>query len=141
MIDRLAKQLRKHEGVKSQLYRDTVGKYTIGVGHNLSDNGISDLIIDALLDEDITIALSSLEKCLPDYESHSEDVQIALADLMFNIGGNRFAGFKKMLAALDSRNYTLAAAELLDSRYAKQVGDRALNNARLIRGRDEADAT
>ena len=59
--------------------------------------------------------------------------QAALLDFRFNVGPAGFRRFKKMIQALDEGDYERAADELLDSRYANQVGNRAHKIAGLIR--------
>jgi lysozyme len=52
--------------------------------------------------------------------------------MAYNLGIGRLSKFKKMIAALDSRDYELAAKEMLDSTYAKQVKGRAKRNAHMM---------
>ena len=138
--NRFIKQMRFHEGVKNKVYKDHLGIETIGVGRNLVDRGLSDEEVDYLLTNDITIVENELDNGLSWWRDLDEVRQRALADLAFNMGIPRLHGFVKMLDALKGRDYHRAADELLDSRYAKQVGARSDRVAEMIRtGQDSTD--
>tara|TARA_Y100000996_G_scaffold383839_1_gene340122 strand:- start:11165 stop:11593 length:429 start_codon:yes stop_codon:yes gene_type:complete len=138
--NRFILQIRFHEGVESKVYKDHLGIETIGVGRNLKDRGLSEDEIDYLLTNDITIIENELDKAFPWWRDLDEVRQRALADLAFNMGIPRLHGFVKMLAGLQRRDYNTAAEELLDSKYAKQVGARSERIAGMIRtGEDSSD--
>ena len=138
--NRFITQLRFHEGVKNQVYKDHLGIETIGVGRNLKDRGLSDEEVDMLLADDIAIVEEELDKQLPWWRDLSEVRQRAIADLVFNMGMPRLHGFVKTLDALQRRDYQTAADELLNSKYANQVGARAIRIAEMIRsGLDSED--
>ena len=138
--NRFIKQMRFHEGVRNNVYKDHLGIETIGVGRNLVDRGLSDEEVDYLLSNDITIVENELDNGLSWWRDLDEVRQRALADLAFNMGLPRLHGFVKMLSALQRRDYHAAADELLDSKYAKQVGERSNRVAEMIRtGADSTD--
>ena len=138
--NRFIKQMRFHEGVRNKVYKDHLGIETIGVGRNLVDRGLSDEEVDYLLTNDITIVENELDNGLSWWRDLDEVRQRAFADLAFNMGLPRLHGFFKMLDALQRRDYHAAADELLDSKYAKQVGERSNRVAEMIRtGADSTD--
>jgi len=138
--NRFIKQMRFHEGVRNKVYKDHLGIETIGVGRNLVDRGLSDEEVDYLLSNDIQIVENELDNGLSWWRDLDEVRQRALADLAFNMGLPRLHGFVKMLSALQRRDYHAAADELLDSKYAKQVGERSNRVAEMIRtGADSTD--
>ena len=138
--NRFIKQMRFHEGVRNKVYKDHLGIETIGVGRNLVDRGLSDEEVDYLLTNDITIVENELDNGLSWWRDLDEVRQRALADLAFNMGLPRLHGFVKMLDALQRRDYHAAADELLDSKYAKQVGERSNRVSEMIRtGADSTD--
>ena len=138
--NRFIKQMRFHEGVRNKVYKDHLGIETVGVGRNLVDRGLSDEEVDYLLGNDITIVENELDNGLSWWRDLDEVRQRALADLAFNMGLPRLHGFVKMLDALQRRDYHAAADELLDSKYAKQVGERSNRVAEMIRtGADSTD--
>ena len=138
--NRFMKQMRFHEGVRSKVYKDHLGIMTIAVGRNLEDRGLSEDEIDYLLANDIQIVENELDNGLSWWRDLDEVRQRALADLAFNMGLPRLHGFVKMLDGLQRRDYHAAADELLDSKYAKQVGARSERVANMIRtGEDSTD--
>lgn len=128
----LAKQLDIDEGRRKKLYRDTVGKLTGGVGHNFDDKGLSDAVIDLLLDEDIDDAIADLDRALPWWRNMSDRRQQALANMSFNLGITKLLGFKNTLRYMQDGQYELAARGMLASLWARQVGDRAKRLAKMM---------
>lgn len=138
-IERIKETLIKHEGLKLDMYKCSAGVWTIGVGHNLEDKGISKRVAGIMLAEDIGDALDDLERNIVYFYDLPEAAQEALVNLAFNMGIPRLMQFKKTLAYLRSGDYKKAADELLDSRYASQVGYRALEVAQMIRSCEDAE--
>ena len=127
------------EGVRQSPYKDTLGLWTIGIGHLIGDDlrkwKISDSVINALFLGDI----SGAEKvCHRIYGSNffQNDVdeirQVALLNLAFNLG-NRLEGFKRANEAVRAKDWEKAANEFLDSKWAKQVKSRSERVAHCIR--------
>lgn len=121
----LMDQLRRDEGVKLRPYRDSVGKLTIGVGRNLDDVGISPLESDVLLINDITRAQKDIDLALPWTDSLDEARLGVLTNMAFNMGINSLLGFKNFLGAVAAKDYEKAAQEMLQSKWAEEVGPRA----------------
>lgn len=130
----LVEQLRRHEGVRSTVYKCTAGFETIGVGRNISESGLglSDDEIDYLLENDINRCRKELV-IFPWFMELDPVRQDALTNLCFNLGISRLMRFEKALAAMEQRDYAKAAAEFLDSRWAEQVGNRAIEVTIMIR--------
>ena len=130
----LIDQLKRHEGVRSHAYRDNAGYLTIGAGRNIDCDGglgLSDDEIDYLLHNDVDRCFSELEPF--DWFSELDDVrQDALINMCFNLGLTRLLHFNNMIDALQNKDFELAAVEALDSRWARQVGDRAVEVASMI---------
>ena len=130
----LLDQLKQHEGVRSHVYECPMGYLTIGVGRNVDPNGglgLSDDEIDYLLENDIRRCEKELDRFswFADMDVVRQD---ALINMCFNLGFTRLLKFKNMLAALAEGKYELAAAEALDSKWAKQVGQRAKDIAHMF---------
>lgn len=131
--------VKRHEGLRLKPYLDTEGNLTIGYGRNLTDRGISPVEASALLDFDLRDADHDLRQIfgLPYLIEIGGCRYAALLSMMFNIGVVRFSGFSRMIAALKQFDWDLAASEMLDSQWARQVGTRATECAALIRtGKD-----
>jgi lysozyme len=124
-VDSISSQLRRDEGVRQFPYVDTVGKTTIGVGRNLTDVGLSDAEIDFLLSNDIQKVLNQLQARLPYFEALDPARQGVLINMAFNLGFAGLEGFPRMLSAFAQGDWERAASEMLESRWATQVGARA----------------
>jgi lysozyme len=132
-IRELRKTLEQSEGLSLKPYRCPAGKLSIGYGRNLDDNGIRQEEADLMLDNDIRATVKELTRILPNWRLHNDARQNVLLDMLFNLGAPRFLRFKKMLAALEKFDYTTAAAEMLDSLWARQVKGRAQRLAEQMR--------
>lgn len=121
----LQKLLILHEGKVNKPYNDIVGKITIGVGRNLTDRGISDGECALMLSNDIDIVFKAFKNNFPTWSTFDEVRQLVVLDMLYNMGINRFLGFKNMIDALNSKDFSLAAKEMLSSKWAGQVSSRA----------------
>lgn len=126
-------QLQRHEGVRLKPYTDTVGKLTIGVGRNLTDRGLSHDEVDVLLANDIEIAQRDCERTFSWFASLDSVRQCAIVNLCFNLGLTRLLTFQHALSAMAMEDYALAAEEFFDSKWARQVGQRAVEVTEQIR--------
>jgi lysozyme len=131
--EKLAAQLDIDEGRRPRIYTDTVGKVTGGVGRNLTDRAFSDDEIDLMLKNDIAIVEADLDRALPWWRSMTEARQNVLANMAFNMGIGTLLGFKNTLSFMESGRYDAAALGMLNSKWAKQVGQRAIRLAAIMR--------
>ena len=129
----LREMLRKHEGVRSKPYVDTVGKTSIGVGRNLDDVGLSDDEIDLLLRNDTERAFKAAERVCLTFGTLTPNRQRVLVSMAFNMGQTRLQGFRRMLFAISMENWDEAASQMLDSRWAVQVGNRARELSQMMK--------
>ncbi len=135
----LKSQLQKHEGLRLIPYTDTLGNLTIGVGRNLS-KPLSKSCWMLMLSEDIEEAYAGVEK-LPWFIVLSDVRQRVVVDMVFNMGLQKFLTFKNLIQAIKTSNFEMAAFEMLNSQWAKQVGQRAKTLATMmLSGADPADA-
>lgn len=135
-IERLKLQLMRHEGIRLHPYQDTVGKWTIGVGRNLSDVGISHDEAQFLLENDIEEVLADCAR-FPWFSGLDAVRQRVVADLRFNLGPSKLRKFTNTLAAIGRGDYEAASRGMLKSLWAKQVKGRAVRLAEMMRtGRD-----
>lgn len=121
----LKDDLIRHEGYRKHPYEDTLGNLTIGVGYHIGEKGLPDYIIDLLLQDSIAEAKAELDRVRPNWKRLSKNRQEVLINMMFNLGAPRLLTFKKFWKALKDNEFNTAADEMLDSKWAKQVGDRA----------------
>jgi len=130
---KLRNLLLLEEGYKGDVYTDTTGNLTIGIGRNLSDRGISMDEALVLLDNDIAYFSGRLSHMLPFFDDLSDARKIALVSLCFNLGVQGFMGFKKMSEAVSAGNYALAAHEILASKAAIQLPTRYQRLSTMMR--------
>lgn len=133
LLNKVKDCLIEDEGYERKPYVDTVGKITIGVGWNLSDNGLPDDIIHELLDRAVNDTYTELVARVPFFPSLPEKAKIVLLNMAFNMGVPRLLKFKRMLSNMKAWDWNLAAYEMLDSKWARQVPKRAQRLAKLIR--------
>lgn len=128
----LVRQIELHEGLRLKPYRCTAGRLTIGVGRNLEDRGITLAEARMLLANDLTDVRNGLLNALPWVGNLDEVRQRVLIDMAFNLGLQGLLEFKRTLAAVQAGQYQQAATMMLQSRWAKQVGQRAERLARMM---------
>ncbi|MDR5802124.1 glycoside hydrolase family protein [Caballeronia sp. LZ001] len=129
----LVAELKRDEGVRLKPYTDTVGKLTIGVGRNLTDVGISDDECTTLLQNDIDKTVAALDRTLPWWRNLNPVRQRVLVNMAFNMGMVGLLTFKNTLSAMQNGSYAAAAAGMLASKWATQVGARAERLADMMR--------
>lgn len=133
---KLRSELKRDEGLRLRSYRDTVGKWTIGYGHLLGDTERMTQITlreaEALLEVDIDDAIEIM-RVYVNIALNDDDVRTrALVNMAFNLG-NRLGTFVNTLAAINRRDWEKAADGMLASKWARQVGRRAVDLAHMIR--------
>jgi len=132
MISKLEEMLIRHEGKRSLPYECSAGKISVGVGRNLEDNPLTDDEIMYLLRNDIARSETELNR-YSWFRMMDDARRDACINLVFNLGLTRFRQFKRMIKAFEDRDYERAADELLNSKYAFQVGQRAKELSDIIR--------
>ncbi len=135
MRNTLTDLLKKHEGLRLKPYVDTATppRLTIGFGRNLDDVGISIDEAEFMLDNDIKRTLAECRANFTWFNGLSENRQAVVASMVFNMGIARFKGFARTIAHIEAGYYEDAAREMLDSKWASQVGRRAVELAQLMR--------
>lgn len=131
-------RIKRHEGFREKPYRCTAGKLTIGYGRNIEDNGITEAEASFLLDNDLKRCEEECRQTFSWFDNLDDIRRSVIVEMDFNLGLKKFLGFKKMLAACEKQDYELAAREMLDSLWARQVGQRAETLADLMKGKSNA---
>lgn len=125
-----------HESRVPYAYQDSLGFWTIGVGHLIDKRRggkLPDEIIDALLSYDIAEVQTELAAALPGIAALDEVRQAVIIDMCFNMGIHNLLGFQQFLIDIHKQDYAAAAAEMLKSRWATQVGDRADRLSKMMK--------
>jgi lysozyme len=148
-----ASLIRRHEGLRLEAYKDTVGKLTIGYGMNLDAPGaksicnvlkleyeairngaaITEAQADAILDLQLGMVNAQAKTLFPNFNQMPADVQAVVQDLIFNLGLAGFSKFNQTIVALKACDWPAAADHLTDSLWFKQVGSRAVEDVALLR--------
>ena len=132
--DELITQLQQDEGLRLSAYQDTLGNWTIGVGHTPAHEGevwTEDQALEALRD-DADEAANDVDMAFPWAEGMGIIRWSVLVNMCFNMGLERLQEFHMALAAMQAGNYSEAATQMLDSLWASQVGDRAMRLAQQM---------
>ena len=133
--DKLIEMLKVHEGVETHAYKCSASKITIGVGRNIDPEGgigLSEDEIDYLLQNDINRITTELDFEYGWFSDLNEARQDAMIDISFNLGQTRLRKFQKALTAMAQSNWNTAADEFMDSKWSKQVGNRAKELTEII---------
>ena len=146
-------KLIAHEGLRLQVYKDTLGIDTIGIGRNLEDRGITKEELDwmdipsmdavyeygiteadamFLAKNDVQIVEEELVRAHPCVDKLDAVRQLVLMDMAFNMGVPRLRKFQKMWNAVHEKKFDIAAKEMLDSRWAVQVKSRSTKLAHAM---------
>lgn len=140
--DTLLAELRRDEGVVPHAYNDSLGFLTIGVGRLIDQRkggGLSPDEVDYLLANDVKRSMADLDKYLPWWRNLTEPRQRVLVNMCFNLGigsstlGSGLLGFKNTLAMIQVGDYEGAAKGMLQSKWARQVGNRAMRLSAMMR--------
>ena len=134
--EKLIEELIIDEGCIDKVYADHLGFLTLGVGHLILDTDkefkldigtpVSEERINECLHNDIDIVCAELDRNMPWWNELDETRQRVLANMCFNLGCPRLKNFKNFLAALEGGDFETAGEEMMDSKWATQVGDRAV---------------
>ena len=132
---KLMEELIMDEGYKYEIYLDHLGYPTLGVGHLITEKDevygqevgtvVHDERIKECLQNDIDIVCKELNDKMSWWRGLNDNHRRVMANMCFNLGYPRLSGFKNFLSAMKDENWKKAAEEMMDSRWATQVGDRA----------------
>ena len=140
-MDRLLESVKKHEGYRNKVYLDTLGKRTVGVGHLCvedfweDDKEYDEKFLMTILEHDLETAIKGAKDLMSengcmDMDEIAEEIII---EMIFQLGKTGVSKFKNMWKALSGLQYSAAADQMLDSRWAKQTPNRANGMANIMR--------
>ena len=134
-LDKLREEIKYDEGSVNKIYLDHLGLATFGIGHLVTEwdeeygwevgTPVSEDRCNEVFDSDIQVVLSDCEHLYPDFNDLPEEVQRIIANMMFNMGRPRLSKFKGMKRGVDAKDWNAAADEMVDSRWYRQVTNRA----------------
>lgn len=132
----IIEELRRDEGIVPSAYQDSLGYWTIGVGRLIDKRKggrLRDEEIDFLLMNDIAEKEEELDAAIPWWRTLSDARQRVILNMCFNLGIKGLLGFKNTLAMVKAGDYDGAAAGMLSSKWAKQVGARATRLSEMMK--------
>jgi len=134
-IAALREELKLDEGIKYEIYLDHLGLKTCGIGHLCIEGEpefnqevgeeVAETRVFELFSKDMIKTLDECTVLYSDFADLPEEVKRIIANMMFNMGRPRLSKFKGMKAQVDARNWKKAADEMVDSKWYKQVPNRA----------------
>ena len=134
-IDRLREELKIDEGCKYEIYLDHLGLPTFGIGHLIVQGDeeyekpvgtvVDEIRVNEVFEQDIQVTVDECKILFVDWTNLPEEVKLITANMMFNMGRPRLSKFKKMIQAIKDGNWLEAGNQMQDSRWYKQVTNRA----------------
>ena len=134
-IDKLREELAEDEGCKYEIYLDHLGLPTMGIGHLITKDDpeygkdvgsvVEQSRVQSAFNLDIAVTLEDCQRLYKDFNDLPEEVQLIIANMMFNLGYPRLSKVKGMKANVDARDWPGAADEMVDSKWYTQVPNRA----------------
>ena len=132
---KLKEEIIADEGMVKHIYEDHLGYPTFGIGHLVVESDeehgkpvgtpISEERVNAVFDKDVAVMVDEAKKIFPNLDTLPEEAQQVIVNMTFNMGRPRLSQFKKFIAGVNAGDWDKAAVEMMDSRWAKQVGARA----------------
>ena len=142
-MDQIKEDLVRHEGYVTEIYLCSENYPTFGIGHMVTENDmehtwpvgtpVTDERILQVFHDDCKVAIADAELLVNNLSDHPDFVSRVLVNMAFNIGRPRLSKFKKMLAAIEAKDYNLAAEEMMDSKWYHQVGRRSKELVEMMR--------
>ena len=135
--DNVYEQLKIDEGIIYGVYKDHLGFLTFGIGHLITKDDeedglpegydVSEERIYEAFQDDLDTAINECEILFAvNWNTFPAELQEVLVNMMFNLGRTRLGKFKKFIVHLHNQHWKLASEEMLDSKWARQVGNRAI---------------
>lgn len=143
LIEQIKEDLVKHEGYVTEIYLCSEGYPTFGIGHMVTETDmeftwpvgtpVTDERILQVFHDDCKIAVADAELLVDNLYDHPDDVARVLVNMVFNLGRPRLSKFKKMLAAVNEKQYLVASNEMIDSKWYHQVGRRSAELVNIMK--------
>lgn len=125
VVEKLTEMLKVDEGFKGHPYKCTEDVLTIGYGRNLEERGITQQEAEVLLKNDVSEVIDVLERKVKFFRDLCSARRVVLCNMCFQLGFHGLMKFRRMLAALERKDFDAAAEEMLDSKWANQTPRRA----------------
>ena len=145
---KLKEQIKRHEGEVLEIYEDSLGYLTLGVGHLIQKSDpehglpagtpVSQEVVDMYYEDDFTKHVEETKHVIGEdiFNGLPSEIQEVLVNMCFNLGGTRLGKFKNMLNAVEDHDWSRMAVEMEDSRWFKQVGRRSIELQEIVRSQN-----
>lgn len=148
-LDQLRVELAEDEGCRFDIYLDHLGLPTVGIGHLIQEDDpeqglpigakVSEERVHALFRRDVAVTVEDCHRLYSDFDALPGEVQLIIANMMFNLGYPRLSKFVGMKAGVDARDWNKAADEMVDSKWYDQVPNRAKRLVSRLREHDKPE--
>ena len=142
----LKQEIKRHEGEVLEIYKDSLGYLTLGVGHLIREDDAEygepegtpisqetvDRYYEADFDKHVDETIHVCDKNNIIFEELPESIQHVLVNMCFNLGANRLGKFRNMLYAVSVSNWEEMANQMEDSRWFGQVGRRSVELQQMV---------
>ena len=129
----LLERIKHHEGFRSKVYKCTEGYDTIGYGFAIKDLELDEDISEMILMQKLDNLMTRIGKTFVWWRSADSTVKDVVVEMCYQLGVSGFSKFKKTIDHLENKRYGKASAEMLDSKWAKQTPNRALELSNIIK--------
>ena len=144
-VELLKEEIKRHEGEVLEIYEDSLGYKTLGVGHLCQPEDpeydwkvgtkVSQEVVDMYYEDDFNKHYKEAIHVFgsqEDFYKLPEKIQHVLVNMCFNLGGSRLSKFRNMLQACREHNWDRMAAEMQNSRWFNQVGRRSIELQQVV---------
>ena len=132
-MSRLLKRIKHHEGFRSRVYKCTEGYDTIGYGFAIKDLEMDEDVAELILMKKLDDLMNRIIKTFDWWKSAEDNVKDVVIEMCYQLGIRGFSKFKKTINHLENKRYGKASAEMLDSKWARQTPNRALELSNIIK--------
>jgi len=143
ITDALKARVQDHEGLRTSMYLDSLGKATVGIGHLVQAHErerfaegveipMSEII--EIFEMDLNRAAAGADLLISECIGHDlpQHVGEVILEMVFQLGTQGVRNFKKMWKAMRVKDWKTAAAEMKDSRWHKQTPKRCESLAEIV---------
>ncbi|QDP59705.1 MAG: putative endolysin [Prokaryotic dsDNA virus sp.] len=132
-MSKLLERIKHHEGFRSRVYKCTEGYDTIGYGFAIKDLEMDEDIAELILMKKLDDLMNRIMKTFHWWRSAEDNVKDVVIEMCYQLGVRGFSKFKKTIDHLENKRYAKASVEMLDSKWARQTPNRALELSNIIK--------
>ena len=129
----LIEQIKEHEGFRSRVYQCTEGHDTIGFGFKVADLELDLDLAEEILQRKLNLLIKRVNNRFSWVSKAPEPIQNVVYNMVYQLGLNGFSRFRLSIQYLADKNYDKASKEMLDSRWARQTPNRAIELSNIVK--------